>query len=215
VKEQGFEHWAFEGETAPENIITNLLNLQLIWRGFRLHDRCVPVCHEGRFKLIFTTDKERYVQQSLTGDIIDPDDAQTEEFEGYNITRDMGRGIAHRYGYPEIKWYDGNPFTFISTGWLFTKNGQGDVVIEGDNATELHHMLEKNNYDKIPNRRAQFRQWRQYLRLGSGDSEKLKGEELTRIEEGQRMKFRRPDGLELPVRPPATPDEQEAIRAGE
>jgi hypothetical protein len=98
---------------------------------------------------------------------------------------------------------------------LFTKNGQGDFVVEGDAATQLHHSLGKNNYEKIPNRRAQFRQWRQYLRMGSGDSETLKGEELTQIQEGQRMKFRRPDGLELPVRPPATPNEQEAVRAGE
>lgn len=215
VAEQSFEQWAFKEERVPENIITNLLSLQLIWRGVRLHDRCVPVPHQGRFKLIFTTEKDRYVQETLSGEIIDPDDAQTEKVEGYTITRDLGRGIGHRYGYPQIKWYGGIAFAFISTGWLFTKNGQGDFVVEGDAATQLHHSLGKNNYDKIPNRRAQFRQWRQYLRMGSGDSETLKGEELTRIKEGQRMKFCRPDGLELPVRPPATPDEQEAVRAGE
>lgn len=212
VKEHSFNQWAFENEGAPENIVTSLLNLQLIWRGVRLHDRCVPVRHDGKFKLIFTTARERYVQETLSGEIIDPDEAQTEKVENYTITRDMGRGIAHRYGYPQIKWYDGNPFAFISTGWLFTKNGQGDIVLEGDAASELHQLLKKNNYDKITNRRAQFRQWRQYLRMGEGNSETLKGEELTRIEEGQRMTFRRPEGLKLPLRPPATPEEQAAIR---
>lgn len=215
VTEHRFDQWAFKDEGAPENIVTNLLNLQLIWRGIQLHDRCVAVRHQGRFKLIFTTERERYVQETLAGDIIDPDDAQIAKVEGYNITRDMGRGIAHRYGYPQVKWYDGTSFAFISTGWLFTNNGQGDNVLKGDVATQLHHSLEKNNYDKIPNRRAQFRQWRQYLRMGTGESETLKGEELTRIPEGQRMRFHRPDGMELPVHPPATPEETEAIRSGD
>lgn len=56
AEEKSFLEWAFEDERAPENIVTNLLNLHLIWRGFRLHDRCVPVRHDRRFKLIITTE---------------------------------------------------------------------------------------------------------------------------------------------------------------
>lgn len=210
--EHDFETWAFD-DTDPidRRIVTGLLNKQLVWRGTQLHERCRAVRHNRTFKLIFPLPRQGHVQKTLTGEIIDPDNAQTEKREGYTITRDMGRGIGHRYGHPEVKLYGRHGYAFISTGWLFTAEGTGDSVIEGDAADDLHNSLNKNNYGKTPNRRAQFRQWRQYLRMGRGEDEKLAGEELTRLDSSQRMTFERPQELHLPARPPKNSDERDEL----
>ena len=186
--EHDFETWAFEdSKPFDSRIVTGLLNKQLIWRGTQLQEQCRAVRHDQTFKLIFPLPEGGYVQETLMGEIIDPDTAQTEKVEGYTITRDMGRGIGHRYGYPTTKLYGRHGYAFISTGWLFTAKGTGDSVIEGDAADDLHNSLDKNNYGKTPNRRAQFRQWRQYLRMGRGEDEKLVGEELAQLDSTHRV----------------------------
>ena len=210
--EHNFEAWAFEdGTPTDRRVVTGLLNKQLIWRGTQLHEHCLAVRHDRAFKLIFALPEAGHVQETLTGEIIDPENAQTEKAEGYTITRDMGRGIGHRYGHPEVKFYGQNGYTFISTGWLFTAEGAGNSVIEGDAADDLHNSLDKNNYGKTPNRRAQFRQWRQYLRMGGGEDEKLIGRELAKLDPAQRMTFERPQELHLEVRPPKNSDERDKL----
>lgn len=210
--EHEFETWAFEdGTPTDRRIVTGLLNKQLIWRGTRLHEECRALRHNGAFKLIFPLPESGHVQKTLTGEIIDPDDAQTEKVEGYTVTRDMGRGIGHRYGHPEIKLYGRHGYAFISTGWLFTAEGRGASVIDGEAADDLHNSLDKNNYGKTPNRRAQFRQWRQYLRMGQGEDEKLVGEELAQMDGSQRMVFERPPELHLSMRPPKNSEERDEL----
>lgn len=210
--EHDFETWAFEdGTPINRRIVTGLLNKKLVWRGTRLHEQCQAIRHNRDFKLIFPIPGGGHVQETLTGEIIAPDNAQTEKVEGYTITRDMGRGIGHRYGHPEVKLYGRNGYAFISTGWLFTAEGAGNSLIEGDAADELHNSLDKNNYGKTPNRRAQFRQWRQYLRMGGGEDETLVGEELAQLDPAQRMTFERPQELNLQVRPPKNSDERDDL----
>lgn len=211
-----FRSLAFDtgDDDSPERrLLTTLLNKRLLWRGTQLHDRCKAVYHDNNWKLIITLEEDELFQTSLSGEIIEPDNAQIEKYEGYNITRNMGLGIGHRYGRPQFKWYDDRPYLVIDTGWLFTKNGKGNLIRDGQTATELHHNLKQQRYFRTTNERALFRQWRQYLRVGS--QHQLTEMEASRLNRNQYLTFREPDGFELRVRPPEDSDEQEAIMEGQ
>jgi len=206
-----FAQWVAEDE-ANKRFGKILLNNQLTWRGEMLQQQCKIVRHNRQYKLIFTTDSQP-VQQTLEGDIRPGENRMSEQ--GYNVTINVKGVVGHRYGSLTVKEYDENYYMFIRTGWLFSKNGRGDDIIEGDWATDLHHWLRKNGYDQHPNHRAQLQQWLMYLRTGVKGAEKPRMSELAGIDSDQIIEFSLPAGMELPVRPPSNSSERDTLMEGE
>lgn len=214
-EELDFTEWAFDANEGPSrHLLTTLLNKRLLWRGVQLHDRCVAVRHRGEYKLIIKTAEETAVQQTLTRDSVEVNPDPVDEYEGYNIIRDMGRGVGHRYGHPQVRWYDDEPFVVIGIGWLFTRNGKGDSVITGDLATDLHHKLKQQTTYRTTNERAHFRQWRQYLRAGLQHGKQANSKKIEALGRSQQFEFREAERFELPVRPAKNSTEQRDIAEG-
>lgn len=208
-----FREWMQADET-EERIVATLLNRQLTWRGTQLDDRCVAVRHDGTHKLIITVNEPDSTQQTLTGEMTEDDSRRGDSLGGYIVTRDMGTAIAHRYGHPLVKRYESDYYVFIRTGWLFTDTGYGDQVVTGNSADELHNKLDKNNMERTPNRRAQLRQWRQYLGLGVGSSPVPAVAEFDQLQPAQSMRFEPPGRIELPERPPKNTSERDILMEG-
>jgi len=174
----------------------------MLCRGVERHDRCRVVRHDGTHKLIFeVSDRFSITQQTLEGD--EADDRRKEEVDGYVALFDMGRAIAHRYAEPRVKQYGDEFYAFLPTGWLFTRHGHGEVVIEGDEADDLHNDLDKNNRERITNKRSQFRQWRSHFGVPEGTQSSEQFADLNTSSQSQRMRL---EGLsfELSNRPPKT-----------
>ena len=208
-----FEEW-MQAEKTKERIVATLLNRQLTWRGTQLNDRCVAVRHDGTYKLIITVNEPESTQQTLTGELTEDDSGRGDSLGGYTVSRDMGTAIAHRYGHPLVKRYGDDFYVFIRTGWLFTNTGYGDRVVTGTRADELHNKLDKNNMERTPNRRAQLRQWRQYLGIGVGSASVPTAAEFDRLQPAQSMRFEPPGRIELPERPPKNTSERDILMEG-
>lgn len=210
-----FSEWlsGFGDSHKERRIPTILLNKQFVWRGTQIHDRCKAIRHNGSYKLIITVDGHKRVQSTLSGEIPEPENAQTEKYESYTITRDMGLGVGHRYGYPQVKWYNSHAFVFLSTGWVFTENGRGESLVKGNKASRLHDKLGKQRFGRTTNHRAEFRQWRQYLRLS--EEERLKGEELAVLGSQQKIGVEPIQEFSLSERPPVDADERDTLMKGE
>lgn len=194
-----------------ERIRKALLNRQLVWRGHHLNDQSTVVRHNGVHKLIMK--RKQTVQQTL--EFEDAEDIErTQKVKKYTATKDFSTAIAHRFGNPVVRSYGGDYYAFINTGWLFTRNGNGDQVITGDEASALHHKLSKNNLERTPNIRGQIRQWMTYLRIGVESTSVPKPAELEGLDQSQIMEFDRPSGLEMDVRPPETTDERDLLMEG-
>ena len=208
-----FGEW-MQAEKTEERIVATLLNRQLTWRGTQLNDRCVAVRHDGTHELIITVSEPDSTQQTLTGEVTKDDSRRGDSLGGYIVTRDMGTAIAHRYGHPLVKRYGDDFYVFIRTGWLFTDTGYGDHVVTGNRADELHNKLDKNNLERIPNQRAQLRQWRQYLGIGVGSAPVPAVAEFNRLQPTQSMRFEPPGRIELPERPPKNTSERDILMEG-
>lgn len=205
-----FETWITDDST-DLRIGKILLNNQLTWRGGELHENSKVIRHKGTYKLVFTTD--RPVQQTLDGDIKQGSERTSKD--GYTATIGVKGVVGHRYGSISIKQYDDHYYPFIETGWVFSQEGFGENIITGEFASTLHHWLRKNGYDQHPNHRAQFKQWLHHLRTGIGDADEPHISELGRLDPDQCMKFSRPSGMTLNVRPPQNSAEQSALMEGD
>lgn len=205
-----FANWITDDST-DTRIGKILLNNQLTWRGEKLHNNCKVIRHNRKSKLIFTTD--RPVQQTLDGDVKRGEERMSKD--GYTVTIGVKGVVGHRYGSISIKQYDDHYYPFIRTGWIFSQNGRGEDIITGDFATTLHHWLRKNGYNQHPNHRAQLKQWLHHLRTGIGDADEPHISELGQLDSDQCMRFIRPSGMTLDVRPPRNSAEQEALMEGD
>lgn len=208
-----FREWMLASGTDQRHVAT-LLNKQLVWRGTQLNDRCVAVRHEYDHKLIITIEVPSSTQQTLTGGTTDSDIERDGSLGSYNATKDMGTAIAHRYGHPSVKRYGDEYYAIIQTGWLFTESGEGDSVITGARADRLHNKLDKNNLERIPNKRAQLRQWQEYLKMGIESASTPAAMELGKLEPSQSMRFVLPGRLELDERPPKNGAERDILMEG-
>lgn len=209
-----FDEW-MQAEETKQRIVATLLNRQLTWRGTQLNDRCVAVRHNGTHKLIVTVSDPDSTQQTLTGEEIEVDSGRGDSLDGYTVTRNMGNAIAHRYGHPLVKQYGDDLYVFIQTGWLFTDTGYGDYVVTGSRADELHNKLDKNNLERTPNRRAQLRQWQQYIGIGVGSAPVPVAAEFDQLQPAQSMRFEPPGQIELPERPPKNTSERDILMEGD
>lgn len=207
-----FAEWMVAADEDERRWGITLLNYQLFWRGVKRHERCRVVRHNGTHKLVFeVSDRFGTTQQTLDGD--EAEDRRKEEVDGYVALLDMGRAVAHRYAEPRVKQYDDKFYAFLPTGWLFTRHGHGEVVIEGDEADELHNDLDKNNRERITNKRSQFRQWRSHFGVPEGTQSGEKFADLNTSSQSQRMRL---EGLsfELSNRPPKNADERDTLMEG-
>jgi len=189
-----------------------LLNYQLLWRGAKRHERCRVVRHDRTHKLIFeVSDRFGTTQQTLQGE--ETDIRRKEEVNDYVALLDMGRAVAHRYAEPRVKQYDNEFYAFLPTGWLFTRHGYGEKVIEGDEADELHNELDKNNRERITNKRSQFRQWRTHFGVPEETQSGDEFADLNISSQSQRMRLV-PLVFELPERPPKNAGERDILMRG-
>jgi hypothetical protein len=217
AESEDFREWIEgTGDEDRYRLATILLNRQLTWRGVKNYDRCIAVRHDGVQKLIFEPEETRpgseptTVQRDLSGNEFEVDtdeDTRDDDIEGWDITKDWGSCVAHRYGRPQVKTYDGDHYVFVSTGWLFTETGRGNVI-GGERADKLHRELEKGSNMRHNNVRAMWRQWHAYLGLERKPNRQIGGRDDTASQE---MGFEPVTGLELRERPPKTGKERERL----
>jgi len=208
VTRHKFAEWITEADNERRRTAITLLNYQLLWRGEKEHKRCCVVRHDGTHKLVFeVSDKFEMTQQTLTGK--DVGDRAKERVNGYVVVFDMGKAVAHRYTEPRVKQYSEDFYAFFPTGWLFTRRGEGEQVIEGDDADDLHNDLGKNTRERVTNKRSQFRQWRDHFRV----AEETESDDYFAPEESQRMRLESLS-FELPERPPKDAEEQNILMEG-
>lgn len=209
---RGFLEWVSAADRQERRMAITLLNYQLLWRGTKEHERCRVVRHDGTHKLVFeVSDRFETTQQTLDGEIAD--DRRKENVNGYVAVFDMGRAIAHRYTEPQVKQYDDEFYAFFPTGWLFTRHGKGEQVIEGNEADNLHNDLDKNTRERITNKRSQFRQWREHFGVTEVTASDNGLADLNTSEKSQRMRLEALS-FELPERPPKNAEERDTLMEG-
>jgi hypothetical protein len=231
-----FNEWA---EGVRSSIIKNLLSKAIKSRGAEEYTSCRALRHDYEDILIFqfvpeeNTNEEKESVQARLDEIVsdlgddrslggvdtnsegntggDSNDPSSKKVEGRKVAMEWGNSIAHRYCLPQVKEYADEYFVFIETGRVFTERGLGNHVISGDRADELHIQLQKRQYHNPNNEKAQFRQWRDYLKLESPDGKQQQWDE----QNPQTLAFRSVDDLSLGQRPPANKSEITVIKERE
>lgn len=207
-----FTEWVAAADSEERRMAITLMNYQLLWRGEKEHERCRVVRHNGTHKLIFgVSDRFETTQQTLDGEVAD--ERRKEQVNGYVVLLDMGRAIAHRYTEPQVKQYDDEFYAFLPTGWVFTRHGKGERVIEGDEADNLHNDLDKNTRERITNKRSQFRQWKEHFRVAEESASDDRFDGLNASNQSQRMRLEALS-FELPERPPKNAEERDVLMEG-
>lgn len=206
IEKRDFGEW-LDGVGKTDEIAKRMFNRYLKKRGVEDYDSCKLVRHDYENRLIFRHDPDE-------GDIEDDEPEQT-FVEGWKVTMERGSFIAHRYGLPQFRQYNGDFYVFVETGWMFSQRGRGNEIITGDLASELHDDLQSDGYYQHNNLKAQFRQWRSYLNLTEDppQNKSLFGEEER--DEPQAMYFSEIDDLELRKRPPKNTSERNELMSTE
>ena len=202
-----FQEWIWQNDTT-RHIGKILLNKQLLWRGILQGKHCI-VTPDAR-KLIFET---RPVQRTLTDEAESGDQYRTEE-KAYVVTRRVNNDVGHRYCKPMAREYSNQHYVFLKTGWLFSSQGKGTNILDGQRAKRASDKLREDGYDRHSNYRAQLRAWKNHLQIDQGEDTEHPARVLD-IPFSQRIELKLPAGMELPVRPPKDSDERDALMEGE
>lgn len=206
IKEQSFDQWLEDVEKADE-IAKRLFNRFLKKRGVENYDTCKLVRHDYENRLIF--------QHNPDKDSVEEDGPEQTFVEGWKVTMERGRSIAHRYGVPQFRQYDGDFYVFVETGWLFSRRGYGNDIISGDQASKLHDDLQSDGYHRPNNFKAQFRQWRSYLDLTEEPPQNQSLFDDEERDHPQAMYFSEIDDLEVRKRPPKDTSERNELMSPE
>lgn len=208
VEQFEFKAWVLNGEQQL-NTGKILLNRNLLWRGIQLREYCIKDPHEPR--LIFRT---RPVQGTLGLEAASQDIHRTEE-GNYLVTRGINGAVAHRYCKPVTRKYQNELFVFLETGWIFSREGQGEKLIWGDHAKRLNDQLRSEGYDQYPNARGQFNAWHSILRMDASIDQDRHPARVYDIEYSQGVEFNQPSNLTTSVRPPKNVEERDLLMEGE